>query len=156
FNGSTFGGTPQITAPSSLTGNPRPSMSYTDIPIHPRLHFWFGPLTMIAFLTAKPEYARNWNPGTSHEAHDWHRKAGIQSAVQDIKNNHPNDFASLIYFSTLSQYNTARVPMGQYYTWMTNALWYPYNLIDTNPSSGTVGQVSGTMRPYDVNFNDKS
>jgi hypothetical protein len=155
FNGTTFGSTVQISAPPS-SGTPPPYMSYTDIPIHPRLHFWFGPLTMIAFLTGKPEYARNWNPGTSHEAHDWHLKAGIQSAIQDIKNNHPNDYASLIYFSTLSQYNTARAPMGQYYTWMTNALWYPYNLIDTNTASGTVGQVSGTMRPYDVNFNDKS
>jgi hypothetical protein len=151
-NGSaTYGVTPKITAQSLLTGVPRPYMGYNDHPVHPRLHFWFGPLTMIAFLTGPPEYARNWFPGTSHEAHCWHLKAGIQSAVSDIKNNHPNDYASLIYFSTLSAYNNARVPLGQNYTYMVNALWYPYSLIDT-----TTGSVSGTMRPYDNMFSDVS
>ena len=61
----TYGGvaTPKITAQSSLTGNsPAPYMSYTDNPIHPLLHFWFGPFTMISFLTGPCEYARNWNP----------------------------------------------------------------------------------------------
>ncbi len=126
-------------------------MNYNDAPIHPRLHFWFGPLTMMAFLVGMPEYGRNWNPGTSHEAHDWQLKAGIQSAIQDIQNNHPNDQASLIFFSTNSAYNTARVPMGQNYTYLTNALWYPYSLI-----SPTDGSVSGTVRPYDTSFNDKA
>ena len=126
-------------------------MSYTDNPIHPLLHFWFGPFTMISFLTGPCEYARNWNPGAGHEAHSWHLKAGIQSTVTDIQNNHPNDNAALIYFSTLSQYNTARVPMGRSFTYMTNALWYPYSLI-----SSTDGSVSGTLRPYDINFNDIS
>lgn len=146
-----FGPSIQITATSSLTHNPKPYMSYTDAPIHPRLHFWFGPLSMMAFLVGKPEYGRNWNPGTSHEAHDWQLKAGIQSAIQDLQNNHPNDQASLIFFGTNSAYNTARVPMGQHYTYLTNALWYPYSLV--NPADGSV---SGTIRPYDVNFNDQT
>ncbi len=151
FGGLTFGPAPQITASSSLTGSPAPYMSYTDAPIHPRLHFWFGPLTMMAFLVGRPEYSRNWNPGTSHESHDWQLKAGIQSAIQDFQSNHPNDQASLIYFSSNSAYNKARVPMGQNYTYLTNALWYPYSLI-----SPTDGSVSGTIRPYDTNFNDKT
>jgi Flp pilus assembly protein TadG len=145
FGSFTFGPTPAITSPPSNGAY----MSYTDAPVHPRLHFWFGPLTMMAFLVGRPEYARNWNPGTSHEAHDWQLKAGIQSAIQDLKNNHPNDQASLIYFATNSAYNTARVPMGQNYTYLTNALWYPYSLI--NPSDGSV---SGTIRPYNTSFND--
>ena len=149
FGGYTFGPSVQTTASSSLTNNPPPYMSYGDNPIHPRLHFWFGPLTMMAFLYGKPEYGRNWMPGTCHEAHDWQLKAGIQSAIQDFKTNHPNDQMSLIYFSTLNAYATARVPMGQNYTYLTNALWYPYSLI-----SPTDGSVSGTMRPYDTNFND--
>jgi Flp pilus assembly protein TadG len=149
FGGYTFGPSVQITASSSLTNNPPPYMSYSDNPIHPRLHFWFGPLTMMAFLVGRPEYGRNWNPGTSHEAHDWQLKAGIQSAVQDFQTNHPNDQMSLIFFSTLSAYNTARVPMGQNYTYLTNALWYPYSLI--NPTNGSV---SGTIRPYDTGFDD--
>jgi Flp pilus assembly protein TadG len=148
--GTTFGATVQITPASGLTGNPKPYMNYNDIPIHPRLHFWFGPLTMIAFLTGPPEYARNWFPGTCHEAHCWHLKAGIQSAIQDIKNNHPNDYATLVYFSTLSQYNNARVPLGQKYQYMTNSLWYPYSLLDSN------GNLSGTMRPYNQTFGDVS
>jgi hypothetical protein len=146
FGSYTFGPTPSITSPPS---GGTPYMSYTDAPIHPRLHFWFGPLSMMAFLVGLPEYGRNWNPGTSHESHDWQLKAGIQSAIQDLQNNHPNDQASLIYFATSSAYNTARVPMGQNYTYLTNALWYPYSLI--NPTNGSV---SGTIRPYDVNFND--
>jgi hypothetical protein len=150
YGGLTYGAAPKITPSSSLTGSPKPYMSYNDAPIQPRAHFWFGPLSMMAFITAKPEYARNWFPGASHESHCWHLKAGIQSAIQDIKNNHPNDDAALIYFSTLSQYNTARVPMGQNYTYMTNALWYPYSLIDSS------GNVNGTMRPYDSSFNDIS
>src|SRR5262249_42926040 len=121
-----------------------------DHPIHPRAHFWFGPLSMISFLIGPPEYARNWLPGTSHEAHAWHLKAGIQSAIQDIKNNHPNDYATLIYFSTLSAYNNARVPLGQKYTYLTNALWYPYSLIDSS------GNVSGTFRPYNTSWSDLS
>jgi hypothetical protein len=151
FGGSTFGATVKITARSQLTGSPKPYMNYNDIPIHPRAHFWFGPLSMMAFLTAKPEYARNWLPGTSHEAHCWHLKAGIQSAITDLKNNHPNDNASLIYFSTLTAYNNSRVPLGQNYTYLTNALWYPYSLINT-----TTGAVSGTMRPYNSSFGDVS
>ncbi len=148
FGSYTFGPTPAITSPPASSP---PYMSYTDAPVHPRLHFWFGPLTMMAFLVGQPEYGRNWNPGTSHEAHDWQLKAGIQSAITDLQNNHPNDQASLIYFSTLDAYNTARVPMGQNYTYLTNALWYPYSLV-----SPTDGSVSGTVRPYDVNFNDLS
>jgi hypothetical protein len=41
--------------------------------------------------------------------------------------------------------------MGKSYTYMTNALWYPYSLINS-----TTGAVSGSMRPYDINFNDQS
>ncbi len=145
-----FGATVKITAQSLLTGSPKPYMHYNDVPIHPRAHFWFGPLTMMAFLAGPPEYGRNWLPGTSHEAHAWHLKAGIQSAIQDIKNNHPNDYAGLVYFSTLSAYNTARVPLGQNYKYLSNALWYPYSLIDA------AGNVSGTFRPYDTSFNDLS
>jgi Flp pilus assembly protein TadG len=149
FGGYTFGPSVQITANSSLTNSPQPYMSYGDNPLQPRLHFWFGPLTMMAFLVGKPEYGRNWMPGTCHEAHDWQLKAGIQSAITDFKNNHPNDQMALIYFATTYAYAKARVPMGQNYTYLTNALWYPYSLI--NPADGSV---SGTIRPYDTGFND--
>ena len=40
-------GTGKITPAASLTGTPRPYMAYDDCPVHPRLHTWFGPLTML-------------------------------------------------------------------------------------------------------------
>jgi hypothetical protein len=40
--------------------------------------------------------------------------------------------------------------MGQKYQYLTNALWYPYSLLDSN------GNLSGTFRPYDSSWNDLS
>ena len=102
-------GTLRITAKSSLTASPAPYMHYNDNPIRPRPHFWFGPLTLMMFLTTDNDGSVNMWPGTVHESHCWQLKAGINSALDDIKNNHPNDWASMIYFSTISNYSTARV-----------------------------------------------
>src|SRR5207245_4180008 len=70
--------------------------------------------------------------------------------ISDIKTNHPNDYATLVYFSTQAAYNTARVPLGHKHQYLTNALWYPYSLLDSN------GNLSGTMRPYDSSWNSLS
>ena len=139
-------GTSRITAKASLTANPKPYMHYNDNPIHPRLNFWFGPVSFLSFLSDY-RIGRNWFPGTAHESATWQLKAGIQSALVDIKKNHPNDQAALIYFSTLDNYNVARVPMGKDFTRMSNALFYPYSLLDSlsNPNA--------EIRPYGSNFN---
>lgn len=42
-------GTTRITAKASLTANPAPYMHYNDNPIHPRLNFWFGPVSFLSF-----------------------------------------------------------------------------------------------------------
>jgi Flp pilus assembly protein TadG len=171
-------GTTQITAKSSLTNSPnisgtdpsagpytgpKPYMRYDDNPIHPRQQFWFGPQTMLDYIGAYGFYFYNWWPGTCHEAHCWHLKAGIQSAFNDIQNNHPNDWASLIYFSDLVDYSTPRVTLGRNYTRMKNALWYPFT--NTNNGGTTkgsfldlldAGDTATEIRPYDTSFNSTS
>ncbi len=139
-------GTARITAKASLTASPAPYMHYNDNPIHPRLNFWFGPVSFLSFLSDY-RIGRNWLPGTAHESATWQLKAGIQSALVDIKKNHPNDQAALIYFSTLNSYNVARVPMGKDFTRMSNALFYPYSLLDS------LSDPNAEIRPYGSNFN---
>ena len=85
-----------------------PYMHYNDNPIRPRAHFWFGPMTMVDFLgcynlwfDVSPNCSRFcWWPGTCHEFPQYACKLGIQAALNDINNNHPNDYVSLITFST--------------------------------------------------------
>ena len=139
-------GTTKITTKLSLTANPAPYMHYNDNPIHPRLNFWFGPVSFLSFLSDY-RIARNWLPGTAHESATWQLKAGIQSALVDIQKNHPNDQAALIYFSTLDNYNVARVPMGKDFTRMKNALFYPFSLLNS------LSDPNAEIRPYGNNFN---
>lgn len=140
-------GTNRITAKSSLNTNltNRPYMHYNDVPAFPVGHFWFGPITMIDFLS---NYAtgRNWMPGTAHEAATWQLKAGIQSALADMQKNHPNDQAGLIFFSNLNNYSIARVNLGKDFTRMKNSLFYPYSLLDT------LSDPNSEIRPYTNNF----
>jgi len=131
---------PQITARAALVAagsNPVPYMNYTDNPVHPRCQFWFGPLTMLGYLQA-----RTYLPGNCYEAPCWQLKVGIGAALTDIQNNHPNDMASLIFFSSSSGYNTSRVSMGKNYTMMQNALFYPYPLLNS------LSTPTATVQPY--------
>jgi Flp pilus assembly protein TadG len=140
-------GTVKVTAKSSLTGTPPPYMHYEDNPRRPRLHFWFGPMTMIDFIGNYNE-SRFWWPGTCHEAQCYQCKLGIDAALADIERNHPNDYVATMYFSSpkssassSGRYNTARVAMSRDYNLMHDALWFPFNTIGTN------GSVE--IRPYD-------
>ncbi|MBI3408896.1 MAG: hypothetical protein HY040_11120, partial [Planctomycetes bacterium] len=82
-----------------------PYMDYKDNPVRPRHQFWFGPMTMVDWLgnynlhTLANSQPHHWWPGNVHEAHAWACKVGIQTAIDDIKNNHPNDFVGLTFFS---------------------------------------------------------
>lgn len=157
-------GTPTITPKSSLKGGSKstPYMFYGDNPQRPKLNFWFGPLTMVDFLENEtllsllqafgyPAASRYcWWPGTCHEAPMYACKLGIQAALNDIYNNHPNDYVSLMMFSVPKQsatdnsgarFNRVRVGLGQSYQNMQDSLWYP---------PATVG-VGGTVTPYDPN-----
>jgi hypothetical protein len=115
-----------------------PYMHYGDSPVHPRTQFWFGPLSMLGYLQAPG----NWLPGNCYESQCWQLKAGIYSAINDIKNNHPNDLASVIFFSGSNGYSTARVGMSKDYTDMQNCLYYPYSLL------GSLGNVAASIHPF--------
>ncbi len=152
FSGTAYGGTGvalKITSKATLAAaaaaamTTPPYMHYGDNPVHPRLHTWFGPLTMLGFMSVNSDNNDwNWYAGTTNEAQTWQLKAGIRSALNDIRVNHPNDLASLIYFSSVNNYNTARVSMSKDYTRMTNALYYPFSLL------GSLGTVTSERRPY--------
>jgi Putative Flp pilus-assembly TadE/G-like len=129
--------TPRATLVAAAGSNPVPFMSYTDNPIHPRAQFWFGPLSMLDYLQT-----RTYFPGTCYEAPCWQLKVGISAALTDIQNNHPNDMASLIFFSSSPGYSTSRVSMGKSYVTMQNALFYPYPLLNSLSSA------TATVVPY--------
>ena len=151
-------GTVKITPKSSLSGSPKPYMNYADNPLRPRLHFWFGPLSMVDFLGnynmwyEYTPYASRfcWWPGTCHEAPMYACKLGIRAALTDVQNNHPNDFVSMIMFSVPmssptdmgTRFNRPRVGLGRNYSNMQESLWYP---------PATIGNSTATVRPYDAN-----
>lgn len=152
-------GTVKITPKSSLTGTTKPYMHYADNPLRPRLHFWFGPLSMVDFLGnynmwyEYTPYASRfcWWPGTCHEAPMYACKLGIRAALTDIQSNHPNDFVSMIMFSVPKssatdtsgvRFNRPRVGLGRDYASMQESLWYP---------PATIGNANATVRPYDAN-----
>lgn len=148
--GNTFG-TGKITAKSALTGSPTPPyMAYDDCPVHPRLHLWFGPLTMMAFLSVNSNSVDyNWFAGTTYEAQTWQLKAGIKAALDDIKRNHPNDLASMGFWSSHNGYATPRVDMGKSYDTMQQCLYYPFNIVKgTAPFSGGLATAGNEKRPY--------
>jgi hypothetical protein len=154
-------GTVQITPLKSLSGGSKtPYMQYGDNPMRPILSFWFGPMSMVDFLgnynlwyTGYGSDASRycWWPGTCHESPMYACKLGIQAALNDMQNNHPNDMVSLIMFSTpltsssdtgADRFNRVRVGLSQSYSTLTDSLWYP---------PATVGNSSATVSPYDSN-----
>jgi hypothetical protein len=123
---------------SASTGGPVPYMRYDETPIHPVMQFWFGPMSMLGYL----QQQFNSMPGTSNEAPCWQLKVGINAALNDMQSNHPNDQASLIYFSSSPGYATARVNLTNNYSLMQNALFFPY------PILGNLGDPTATINPF--------
>jgi Flp pilus assembly protein TadG len=139
-------GTTQVTAPP--TGTSPPSMNYQDNPLRPRVHFWFGPMSLIDF-TGNYNLGRFWWPGTTHESPTWQCKIGMQAALNNIQLNHPNDHVAQVFFSSPKMayngfgfYNQARVPLGLDYKRMQNSLWFSPRLIANKTPE---------IRPYDNN-----
>jgi hypothetical protein len=174
FSWSTASAPSQINSrPADITKNPPASpayLDYRDNPMRPKLRWWFGPMTLADFLwdDYDPYTLRYWRPGTCHEAPMWVLKAGVQSALQDIQKNHPNDWVTTIYFCVPQdsanagfgqRFNRARAPLGKQYTLLTNSLWYPPCVLDTStgePVSLTSTSPPGEIRPWDLNFNPTS
>ena len=125
-----------------------PYMRYNDSPNRPRLHLWFGPLSVLDFVANST--SGNWFPGTCHEAQCWQLKAGMNSALDDIRNNRPNDWVGLTDFAYGSPaiYKNPRVGMGQNYTALKNALFYPKSLL----AAINGGDTTTELRPYDANW----
>ncbi|MBA4192299.1 MAG: hypothetical protein C0467_30380 [Planctomycetaceae bacterium] len=142
------------TGPLPLTKpwpNAKPYMPYNDSPNRPRLHFWFGPLTMMDFMGI----SANWLPGTSNEAQCWQLKAGMNSVLDDIKNNHPNNYVGLSLFS-YSHHNGIRSPMGQNFKALKNALFFPKSLLNTINLENSTTSVTCEIRPYNTSFSGVS
>ena len=76
-------------------------MAYNDNPLRPRLHFWFGPLSFMGFISADAGgTGSNMNPGTCNESQCWQLKAGMNSVLDDVNNNHPNHYVGMTMFTT--------------------------------------------------------
>lgn len=124
-------------------------MNYADNPRRPRHHFWFGPMTMYDYL-GNYNQNRFWLPGSIPEAQAWACKVGIQTAIDDIKNNHPNDFVGMTFFSNpkysatgRGQHNRAVVPLGREYQKLKDSLWFPPSTV-----TGTATEIT----PWDPDF----
>ena len=131
-----------ITGPDSLYAG-QTWIGPNDNPKRPRHRFWFGPATMIQYMLDT-----GLLPGTAQDISMIAAKLGIQGALQDIQNNHPNDLVSLIMFSrpqysgdpaNMGQFSQPQVSLTANYNNLINALWYP-------PNSGT-----NDVRPWDAN-----
>ncbi|MFL5340906.1 MAG: pilus assembly protein TadG-related protein [Gemmataceae bacterium] len=132
-------------------------MNYSDNPLRPKLRHWFGPLNMI-------EYLQNYNldvnvasynikqPGDSYEAPVYVGKLGYLGAIDEMENNHPNDWVTIVPYSmprsaatgTAGRYNTVACPLGTNYAYARSALLFPFSTINAD---GTCNNTEVT--PYD-------
>jgi Flp pilus assembly protein TadG len=122
----------------------RPYMCYSDNPSRPRGQFWFGPISMMAMLDD-----HNAMPGTAHQSQCWQLKAGVNSSLDDIRNNQPNVAVGLCYFSA-GGYGFTSVAVGQEFELMKASLFYPKSLVD----SGEVwSNPAKEVRAFDTGMN---
>jgi len=126
-------------------------MNYQDNPVRPKLGFWFGGLSMMYFILD----SNGWWPGTAHQAHSWHLKAGMNAVLDDIKTNHPNDQFSVINFAGTSTWTQSVVAMGQNYQAAKDVLFFPYSLLMANNSTISSSWGAGSYeRPYSASTNN--
>ena len=119
-------------------------MNYNDNPTRPRHRMWFGPMTMLQFISDT-----GINPGTARDISTYSAKLGISSILQDMQVNHPNDSVSVIIYDrpqysnepSIGRFTQAQYDLNRDYASMIDALWYPPN------STGA------DVRPWDVNGN---
>jgi hypothetical protein len=134
-----------------IPANPKPYMCYTDNVNRPRMHFWFGPQTMLQFLKCTGE-ARPWWSGTTRESQCWQLKVAVNSVLDDIRKNHPNDYcgvAGFAYRNKTFPFNTPLAPMGQDWFALKNVLYFRK---DTVASMQADSSSPAENRPYTPNF----
>jgi hypothetical protein len=141
-------------------------MDYRDTPWRPKTRMWFGPMTMMDFLS-NMNMVRYWAPGTGREAPMYQLKFGVQTALDEVQANHPNDFCSLVGFSRPyataggttpgvlgGYYNEPLMGLSQDYNSVRNALWYSqYSIVkqtEFSPydSDPTYGPAPGGANTY--------
>ena len=130
-------------ATTTYVADPAPYMHYLDNPNRPRAPFWFGPISMMSFLAVGVSNGNSW-AGTTHESQTWQLKAGMNSALDDIRNNHPNDSVGMAYFS-YGDYGYVSVGLGQDWGMLKAALFYPQTMID---APGDVFNPTKEFRAY--------
>src|SRR5262249_18035210 len=144
---------PSISAP---TGGGQ-YMDYRDNPKRPRHRMWFGPMTMIQFMSDT-----GLLPGTTHDISMYPMKNGVGGALIDIQNNHPNNLVSMILFSRpqfnndspgTGTFNNAQFNLTNDYTSMLSSLWWPPN---TGTTDARLWDANGLLTPrahgdYDAN-----
>ena len=146
-------GTIGITTVPSVTQ----CMSYTDNPARPLSRYWFGPMAMVDFLqnynfveTGTSNYFA-MQPGDSYEAPIYTAKDAFVAAIATMQNNHPNDWVSVIMYSsprgsssdTWGRFNCARSPLGNNYKYATASLLFPFGTINADGSTN-----STEINPY--------
>lgn len=125
-------------------------MNHLDNPYRPKHQFWFGAQTFVDWL-GNYQTGKFWWPGNVHEAQAWACKVGIQTAIDDIKKNHPSDFVGMAFFSdprtsasdSSGWHNRAIVPLGRNYDQLKQSLWFPPTTV-----TGGVSEISC----YDSDF----
>jgi hypothetical protein len=123
---------PQVTLP--VVGKVTPYMTYTDNPWRPRHRCWFGPMTMVQFMSDC-----GYLSGATHDIAMYPMKQGVGGALLDIQNNHPNDLVAMLLFSRpqydddslgTGAFNGPQYNLNNNYSAMVQSLWIP-------PNSGT-------------------
>jgi hypothetical protein len=151
-----------LTSPVQVTAKPADGryMDYKDNPWRPRHRMWFGPMTMIQFLSDT-----GLLPGTAHDISMYPMKNGVGGALLDIQNNHPNDVIAMLLFSrpqfnndppNCGGFNTPQFNLNNNYSAMVNSLWLPPN---TSATDARLWDANGLNTPRahgDFNANTTS
>ncbi|HXD86266.1 MAG TPA: hypothetical protein VN641_07220, partial [Urbifossiella sp.] len=144
-----------------MPANPKPYMGYTDNVNRPRMHFWFGPQTMVQFLKCMGE-VRPWWSGAMHESQCWQLKVAVNSVLDDIRKNHPNDYCGIAGFAVRNAtkpFDAPLAPMGQDWYTLKNVLFFPKATVaDMKANSPDQRTTSSTVetRPYTSAFDNNS
>jgi Putative Flp pilus-assembly TadE/G-like len=116
-------------------------MDYADNPERPRHRLWFGPMTMIQYMSDTGIL-----PGTTHDISMYPMKTGIGGALQDIQANHPNDLVSMILFSRpqfnndadgTGAFNLAQDSLTNNYQSLINGCGFPPTAARATSAPGT-------------------
>jgi hypothetical protein len=140
-------GTVQISGPPNGTGTPY--MSYQDNPRRPRHRMWFGPMTMIQFMSDTGIFS-----GVTHDISMYPMKQGVGGALIDIQNNHPNDLVAMLPFArpqyandapSTGEFNNPAFNLTNNYATMISSIWLPAGLptSDVRPWDSTTGNLTG-------------